>query len=174
MHNVHFYSQYDESVPADWRDRSCGIVCLQMALAARSSSRLTISDLIKEALTIEGAYQESIGWSHTGLVLVAHNHGIPAYQEEFRSRNPHTEENLAHYGVKKIKEELTRGKVILASVRKDFKPEGSPHIILLIGVTSRGFEYHDPAQLDPSHGANQVITEEDFFKSWRRLCIVVG
>ena len=173
MHGVPFYSQYDEGVPEEWRDRACGIVCLRMALASRSSSAFGAYDLIKEAETIE-AYDPKTGWSHRVLVLIAHNHGIPAYQEEFRSREPRAEEQLARHGVKKFKEELARGKTILASVPKGFKPEGSPHLILLTGFGSNGFEYSDPAGTTAANGANLVISEDEFLKHWRRLCVIVG
>ena len=181
MHNVPFYSQYDESVPAEWRERACGIVCLKMALEVYSSASFSMLDLINEGLSIPGAYQEGVGWTHRGLVLLAHNRGVPAYQEEFCSENPKTGQSLEHrqnelirYGVKKFREELMRGKAILASVSKEFTGGTSSHLVLLTEAATGGFKYNDPAKRTSAEGANQFISEDDFQKAWRHLCIVVG
>jgi len=180
MHHVPFYSQYDPSVPAEWRERACGIVCLKMALEVYSSSAFSVMDLINEGQVL-GAYQKDIGWSHRGLVLLAHNRGVPAYQEEFCSEDPrtkqpfeHREHELALHAMKKFKEELTRGKSILVSMKKEFKNHTSSHLVLLTGAGNGGFKYNDPAEQSSSTGSDQFITEADFLKYWRLLCIVVG
>lgn len=178
MHGVPFFSQYDESVPQEWRDRACGIICLKMALKGRSSAAFAVNDLIKEAQAIYASLGQEFdvknGWSHQVLVYIAHNHGIPAYQEEFKSLDPRAEEQLARYGVKKFKEELARGKTILASVLKGFKSDGEMHMVLLMGIRGNDFQYHDPAGTSAEQGANQIISEEEFFKYWRRLSVIVG
>lgn len=180
MRNVPFYSQYDESVPPEWRDRACGIMCLRMAMETYSSSTFAVHDLITEALAVK-AYQESVGWNHQGLVYMAHNRGIPAYQEEFRSLDYRTNEpqvlvqdQLMRHGIRKFKGELARGNIILVSVGKDMKPGGAPHIVLLVAAESGGFRYHDPGKESAAKGANQLILEDDFVKTWRLLSIVVG
>ncbi len=180
MRSVPFYSQYDESVPAEWRDRACGIMCLKMAMETYSSSTFAVHDLITEALAVK-AYQEGTGWNHQGLVYMAHNRGIPAYQEEFKSldyltNEPRTvmQDQLMRHGIRKFKSELSHGNIVLVSVGKDMQAGGSPHIVLLVGAERGGFLYHDPHKETPAQGANQLIQEENFVKAWRLLSIVVG
>jgi hypothetical protein len=184
---VPFYSQYDDVTLSDWKSRSCTIVCLKMALEFFSKEAVPTSDeLIKEGLFI-GAHS-SVGWSHQGVSLVAHNHGVPAYLEEFK--NKHIDFSKAHvrdgnhgsffdsYGIEKIKRELGKGNLVTVSVLRNLVQGGSFHTILLTGFEEGegeigGFYFHDP-DTSLQKRENAFIPTPEFIKIWRRFAIFIG
>lgn len=67
------FKNFDEA--KYWERSSCGILCLKMAMDAYISSNSKkmsprIHDLIKKGVEI-GAYDDSLGWKHDGLVRLA-------------------------------------------------------------------------------------------------------
>ncbi|MBP9669047.1 MAG: C39 family peptidase [Candidatus Pacebacteria bacterium] len=176
-----FFSQYDVSIPEEWRNRACGIAALKMAL--RDMHQGTMSELLQEALGM-GAWQEEGGfWVHQRLAILAHHHGLPAYNEEFRSETkdaldvpfplPH-HEALGRYGLDKLKAHVAGGKAVLVSVPKHFEAGGSFHMVLLTGFADGHFLYNDSAYHAAEEGEHRRIELEEFFKHWRRLAIFTG
>lgn len=64
-----------------WERSSCGVLCLGMAAEYFGMKRST-KELIDQGLVL-GAYTEAAGWSHAGLVKLAHAIGLDAKQQTF-------------------------------------------------------------------------------------------
>ncbi len=177
----HFLSQYDASVPVEWRSRACGVTALKMALGDLHTG--TLKELIEEGVE-RGAWQEPEGyWKHAHLAQLAHHYGLPAYNEEFRDdvrvengmRVPQGHhEALGRYGLDKLKAHVEAGKTVLVSVPKHFEIGGSFHMVLLTGFADGHFVYHDSSYGTEEEGANRRIEREEFFTHWRRLAIFTG
>jgi hypothetical protein len=143
--------------------------------------------LIAEGLLI-GAYDEGVGWNHDGIARLAHNHGLPAYREEFRSitvdagtkarvDSPFAE-SLRATGIEKIKGSLVAGKPVIISTIKRFSEAGKFHSVLLTGFEEEngqlaGFHYHDPESIQDGGGAKRFVSIGTFKEHWRRLAIFV-
>lgn len=185
--DVPFFSQHAPDVPEEWRRRSCGILTLRMALAyfLKEQSIPSAVQLIQEADAIHGWTEQGI--DHEAIIRLAHNYGIPAYREEFRSvaidvenhtftENGHSGELLS-YGMKKLYAALEKGQVVLASVPRKMQEGGTPHAVVITGY-EKGDEttlyYHDPDYLTPEEGAYRVIDEATFKTLWRRFMRVLG
>ncbi len=178
-----FRSQYAPDVPLEWQPRSCAIVCLRMAFDSLNVQALPIKNLIEEGVAING-YDEKAGWRHDALVALAHNHGVPAYREEFKSmtvdsttkvisEGPHAK-SMEVYGLKKITAEIKRGAIVCASVTAGFGSNKDSHIIVLAEVLANGLYYYDPSGKTAEEGAHQFTTTEYFLSHWKKLAIFVG
>lgn len=160
--DISFLSQYDESIPESWRPRACSVTNLYMVLSFfNATENVTIVSLIQEGESI-GAYGPR-GWIHEGIVRLAHNHGMHAYAQEFRSAHKGIEKKLAVEGIEKIKEMLTKGYPTIVSIQKE---NGSYHTITVIGLSDTGFICHDS-----EIGGDQEIPLETFNLQWRKLAI---
>ena len=157
---VPFLSQYDESISEDWRSRACSVTNLYMVLKSRGVDT-TVQALIEEGESI-GAFGPR-GWTHEGIVRLAHNHGVSAYAQEFRSLDEQKAEALGKKGIQKIHLHLEKGIPAIVSIQKE---NGSFHTITLVGSSENGFLVHDPEEKEPT-----VLEEADFLKRWRRLSI---
>jgi uncharacterized protein YvpB len=172
---VPYYSQYKEVTDLEWQPKACAITCLKMVLdfeAPNFNTTIpTLDELIQEGVSIN-AYSND-GWIHKGIVFLSHNHGVPAYQEEFRSVNKEFEKNLTEVGISKILKRLEDKKTSMVSVEKDFEKSGSFHQILIVGYEDGNFLYHEPEEKDET-GAFMQVSEERFLAHWRRLAIFIG
>lgn len=184
MLDVPFLAQYANDVPAEWQKRVCGIVSLRMALLyllrTEISAVPSAAELIHEAEVIKG--WSPYGLSHDAVVRMAHNHGVAAYREEFRSvaidhiSNETVEGPLAAqvalYGLRKLHDALRAGYVPIVSVTVDGKSD--THLVPLIGFNADGWYYHDPAEYDASPGAQVFISNTEFERRFRKLVIFIG
>jgi len=176
--SVPFYSQYRDVVDPVWQSRACGGVCLKMALdflAQKCNATIpAIPELIEEAVTHK-AYSTGSGWVHRGMVFLAHNHGIPAYPEEFRSMEGAYAKGLVEYGYNKIIKTVRSERPVIVSIEKGFEDGGSFHQVLIVGEKDDGevLMYHDPEAKDES-GAFREIGREKFCSHWRHFAIFVG
>lgn len=180
---VVFRSQYAPDVPSEWQSRSCAIVCVRMAFDSLGVQAPAVPELIAEGLVIN-AYDERNGWKHDGLVALAHNHGVPAYREEFKSiavdvatktvsEGLHAKD-MEVYGLKKIASEITRGAIVCVSVTAGFGTNTDSHMIVISEVLANGIYYNDPAGKTPEEGEHQFTTTEHFLKHWKRLALFIG
>ncbi len=186
--NVPFYSQNDSSIPEDWKSRSCAIVCLKMCIDAYGEKHealiSSIPELINEGLAIRGEpYTNRVGWNHDAMVWLAHNHGVPAYKEEFRSDSAPVQsgsatpskfsENLRNEGLKRIKDSIERGVPVVVSFLPGFGSKENVHHLVVIGFEeATGFIVHDPSDSSPKEAF--VVSEDIFIKFWRKFAIFVG
>ena len=182
-HAVPYYSQHTHVSRADWKERACTVTCLKMAIEyCTEKETVSIDDLIDEGLLI-GAHTQH-GWDHAGIAILAHNHGVAAYKEEFRaieiniqtkekSKSVH-ENTLREYGCNKLISHLDQGGVAVVSVLRGMHKDGGFHSVLLIGYEKTGdattFIYHDP---DAKFGSksNMSIAKHDFLSLWRSMAI---
>jgi len=146
----------------------------------------SVDALIDEALLLKGWTPE--GWLHDVLSLIAHNHGVASYREEFRSMtadsntqtfslSPFTEEIL-RYGVYKLASHLEANGLAIVSTYKNLDPKESFHTVLLIGVEREeervtGFYYHDPNTL-LGEKENQLAPLSQFLESWRKMAVLLN
>lgn len=158
--SVPFLSQYDESILESWRPRACSVTNLYMVLKS-FGVEVTVSELIEEGESI-GAFG-SRGWTHEGIVRLAHNHGVSAYAQEFRSKDAQIAETLQKKGIQKIRTTLEGGLPVIVSIQKE---NGSYHTITLIEHSEEGFLVHDPEEKEATH-----ISGLEFLKKWRGLSI---
>src|SRR5690606_8315578 len=134
-----------------------------------------------------GGYTEH-GWDHKSLALLSHNHGVPAYAEEFRSVHvdltsksfspSEFEIELEQYGIQKLIEHLRKGRTAIASIRPGLSSGKSIHTILLIGFEEKdgelkGFFFHDPDAPEAPRN-DQFIALPDFRSYWRKMAIFIG
>ena len=182
--SVPYYSQFDAIKIPEWKERGCAVTCLKMCLDfAKPDAIPSIDDLIKEGEIING-YTPNIGWRHEGLVRLAHNHGIPAYPEEFRSVEVNLsdktfskskfEKDLIDKGVLRIRDSIDRSVPAIVSISTNL----GFHQIVIIGYEDNvgevsGFFVHDP---DNRTGEKKevFVTLTDFLKQWRNFAIFVG
>lgn len=158
--SVPFLSQYDESIPEGWRSRACSVTNLYMVLKSRGVDT-TVEALIEEGESI-GAFGPR-GWTHEGIVRLAHNHGVSAYAQEFRSKDAQIAETLQKKGIQKIRTTLEGGLPVIVSIQKE---SGSYHTLTLVERSEEGFLVHDPEEKEATY-----IPEADFLKKWRSLAI---
>ncbi len=181
--NVPFLSQYDDLIHDEWKSRSCTVVCLAMALDALTGEKQDVTALIDEGVRIGGHTEH--GWNHERIAMLAHNHGVPAYREEFRARlvepqgdapSPH-EGMLAAYGLEKMKRFIASGGLVIASVARGLAPGGSYHNVLLVGCGEEqgkdGFCLHDP-DTETGHREEFFLSTQDFASVWRNMAIFIG
>lgn len=183
---VPYYSQFKDIQNPLWKEFGCTITCLAMAVKYFSPEEaLILDDLFEEGILIGGRSEH--GWKHNSIVLLAHNHGIPAYCEEFKSvfvdidnkqflESPHSV-FFTDLGIKKIKQFLENGGLPIVSVLPGLSGGKSIHTIILIGFEVEdgklsGFYYHDP---DSKVGlsSNVFITLPNFLKFWRKMAIFI-
>ena len=166
--NVPYHSQYDPSIPEEWRPRSCGIAALHMALSVKHPGVCQTWDLIQEGLAV-GAYKQGVGWVHSGLVNLAKAHNATGtYRKEFRSWFWKTFSGASTYYLMRA---LKNGKVPIVSLTVAGKTD--THLVPLIGYDNTGFYYHEPAAHSEAEGASHFISYTDFCIRFRRLAIFV-
>jgi hypothetical protein len=187
-YEVPFYSQYDDVTRDEWKSRACTIVCMKMALEfVAGQSAPSADQLLDEGMYI-GAYTKD-GWSHHGVALIAHNYGVPAYLEEFKSvkidlENKKSlpgdfEDSIRDYGILKITQELKKGNLVTVSVLRDLSAGGTFHTVLLVGVEEGqngeilGFYFHDP-DTSKERRIGAFITLSDFLPIWRKFALFIG
>lgn len=187
--DVPYYSQYLDIEDKEWQTRSCGIVSLKMVLDYFSVKEMiktpSCNELLKEGVFINGN-MPAYGWVHESIVLLARNHSLPAFRQEFRSikinlkdgkeEKSEYENKLSEYGIDKIMTSIMSGCPVIVSVYKRFKEKGKFHIVPLIGLEFdddrlKGFYYHEPESFSREDGANKFVSLETFKENWRKMAI---
>ena len=188
--DIPFLSQNDPTIPQEWRDRSCAIVSLKMCMdaygIAHGISVPSVDYLIKEGLAMKGdLYNSIIGWKHDPLIWLAHNHGVPAYREEFRSDTVDVEtgkhepsessEAMLNEGLKRIRDGITRGVPVMISFLPGFGSKSNSHLVVVTGFeegSQKGFYINDPSPESPKE--NAFVSEDEMVLYWRKFAIFVG
>ncbi len=169
--SVPYFSQYVDVQDESRRAQACSITCLKMVLEYYGAAAPSIDELFLEGEAIGGMTDK--GWKQDAIVMLLHNHAVPAYREEFRSVNEEELEKLYNLGERKIIDSLQSSNPVFVSV---FSKNGGYHLVLFIGVeingkNIKGFYYHDPEAHTKEEGKGQFIGIEDFKKGWRRMAI---
>jgi len=194
--DIPYHSQFDEITVPEWKERGCAIACLKMCFDFLEPNKTpSVTDLFAEGqIIIEDMINKGLlkleninahGWPHDVVTLIAHNHGITSYREEFRSidvdiKNKTFSQNineagiLKDKGIQKIRETLENKKPVIVSVMR----KNGPHQIVVVGFednlgTTTGFYINDP---DNRTGEKQGIfmSLSEFSDSWKKFAIFVG
>lgn len=182
-----FCSQYRDITDKHWKDKSCSLCCLWMALKSlKDDFDLSPDELLKEGLYIN-AFIDPGFWKHDKLAILAHNHGLPAYAEEFKSipfgKETKYSDSIRDFGIQKIFDFLKNKEgIVIVSIPKDFIYFDKPHSILIHSVREefngdileQYFIYNDTAKDDEKNGKDLEINIKDFKDKWRRLAIFVN
>lgn len=182
--DVPFFSQYSKEVPEEWRERACGITSLRMVLAhifeATGKDVPNTSSLIEETTAIDG--WEKCGIEHEAIIRLAHNHGVSAYREEWRSvevdpkLKTFVESSFAgpllSFGFDKLRSIISEGRAPIVSISVDDKENS--HLVPLVGATFDGWYYHDPAEHDAKPGNNIFISNDEFERRFRKFAIFIS
>src|SRR3989338_3151752 len=185
--DVPYYSQYNDVESINWQDKACTMTCLKMALDFKTKTDMpSINELITEGHAI-GGYGE-YGWTHQAIVLLSHNYGIPAYQEEFRSVFVDVQEKtfvpskfeseILNEGIVRLKKGKDEMRLPIVSVRRNWEQNGTFHSIIIIGYELKdreisGFYYHDPDTKNEEK-RKQFIPLDKFTSNWRKMAIFIG
>src|ERR1035437_3117425 len=188
--NIPFLSQNDSTIPSEWIERSCAIVSLKMCMDVYAVKHglvmPSLSVLLKEALAMKGGSRSpTVGWKHDSLIWLAHNHGVPAYSEEFRSdhidlktgNNTQSEfsEKIFNEGLERIRDGITRGVPVMVSFLAGFGSKANSHLIVVTGFEDgdkKGFYVNDPSLDSPKE--NVFVPDEEVIKYWRKFALFVG
>ncbi|HEY4516225.1 MAG TPA: C39 family peptidase [Candidatus Paceibacterota bacterium] len=198
--DVPYYSQFKVVENMELQNKACSLVCLKMAIEYYFPDRGQVSaidlfdesEIIQKSMLEKGLITEKVvahGRSHDTIVFVAHNHGLSAYREEFRSIsvNLETHEFLPNSydeyfwarGIEKIKTAIKNNSLVMTSVFPGLSDGKSFHTLLIIGFEEsedgelKGFYYHDSDAVGEPKNA-QFIDLPTFKKFWRRLAIFLG
>lgn len=162
-----------------WRERACGIACVQMLLHAQQGRLIPAGQLIEEAIAL-AAYRPGVGWLHSGLARLLTERGLPAEAKLLSA-----EELIKH---------LLRGGIAILSVTPTLgtvrsSPEARAsrggHLVLCHGfsVPNGKEEHHIPLSelliSDPDHefsnrleGALAPVNQVD--RAWSGRCISIA
>ncbi|HJN62895.1 MAG TPA: C39 family peptidase [Candidatus Paceibacterota bacterium] len=177
--NVPHFSQILDVNDDSWHSRACGVATLAMIIKYYlGNDFFSLDSLIKEGLSI-GGYDKKYGWTHSFLVLLAHNYGLYGYQEEFKSRNKVFEKKLVEGGIEKFKNTLLNNKPVIVSVDVGFRNNKETHLIVLVGVEMekgklKGFYCNDPQSDKRGDGEQEFVDLERFYKFWRKMAIFIS
>lgn len=163
--------QYDQSIKEDWRNRSCTVASLTMILDYFGKT-FKVQEVIEQGLLLKNAYIEGIGWDHRAMVSLAHNNGVQAYNQEFKTLSGDEvsiyDNEFIDFGIKKIEENINKNLPVMTSIFKDFDKNNGPHTIVIVGFDDDNFIYHDPKF---ENGAFMSVSRDVFIQNWRRLCV---
>ncbi len=175
--DVPFYSHLDASDPV-WQDRARSVAALAMLIEYyRPHGIKNLDGLIAEGVAIDAFTQA--GWSHPRLVILAHNYGILAYMEEFRSKNEDYHSVFFDKGLEKILDHLNHQHPVMVSTYRNWTDEQHFNLVVLTGYLSDetgilGFYYSDPDAKSAADGKNKFVDFKTFKSQWRRLVIFMG
>lgn len=176
---VPFYSQKDNVYKKEYKNNSCGIVCVKMVLAFAGKDSGDIDDLVQEGYFVGGT--ESAGWNHETLTRVLRNHGVLAYRQEFKSHtidlenkkgidNQKQTEDFRELGIQKIKGSIDYGFPVITSMKPGFGENGGDHLILVVGYDEGNFYINDPQRKGQEKDPIRVSLEK-FKEYWKGLTI---
>jgi hypothetical protein len=131
------YGAVDAAEYAHWARRSCGVVCIKMAVEGITGfTPQPVMDWVREGLAINGYLTElradrperpiEKGWKHASLAELAQRHGCPAAL-------------IRDVTAADLAAQVRAGRVVIASVSSEMGEDGeitrnSGHLVLVIGV----------------------------------------
>lgn len=158
---VPFYSQFSDISSAKWQKVGCGIASLAMIIEFYVPDVTTVDTLLNDGIDA-GAYVESAGWSHSGLINLSKQYGFTGSSNDFSGLS-------MERAFSKLTTALSHGPV-MASVHYTFDPENPiPHLVVVNGVQDGMVYYNDPAE--PRGGGTVSITQ--FQSAWKKRYIEI-
>ncbi len=158
---VPFYSQFNDISTPSWQKVGCGIASLAMLISYYEKKPVSVDALLEEGISA-GAYLDSDGWIHSGLIKLSQAYGLTGKSH-----------SVADLGMDdafaKLVSELKEGPV-MASVHYTFEPNNPiPHLVVLNGVSDGKVFYNDPAE----SGGGHSLSVEKFEKGWKKRYIAI-
>lgn len=164
-----------------WERSSCGILCLKMAmdgflLAENKSLSFSVAQYIKKGVEI-GAYKDSVGWSHDGLVCLANELGFCAVSREVISAI-------------ELREALKQNFLLIISIKSAFTDKKSlkekilfwkkfgGHLALVVGFEDendelKGFYVHHTSISLERNWPDKFISLARFKQGFTGRCIMI-
>jgi len=157
---VPFYSQFADISNPSWQKVGCGIASLAMLMDYYGSA-VPPDTLLKEGIAA-GAYIESAGWSHAGLIALASSYGLSGETITLY-------EKTSEAAYQALNAAVAEGPV-LVSVHYTFEPTNPiPHLAVITDVSNTHVYYNDPAEVT----GGGVITKEKFQSAWKKRYIEI-
>jgi len=157
--NVPFYSQFEDITSPSWKKVGCGIASLAMIIDYYMPA-IDVDTLLKEGIA-RGAYLQNAGWTYSGLISVAKNHGLNGTTYDFGN----LDSKIAFI---KLSSSLEDGPVVV-SIHYKFEPTNPiPHLVVINGIKDGFLYYNDPA----AKTGELKISSSDFLKAWKKRYIV--
>lgn len=159
--NVPFYSQIADIQLPEWRKKGCGVASLAMLIEFYKPDTVSVNKLLEQGIA-SGAYLQSAGWTHRGLVLLAKKYGLDGNNYDLSKLD-----KTAAFA--RFKDFLKDGPAI-ASVYYKFDPKSPiPHLVVINGIYNDVVYYNDPA----SNAGEKEISVAGFLRGWKKRFIVV-
>lgn len=160
VREVPFYSQFTDITPPEWKKISCGVASLAMLIDYYQPA--VAPDVLLQEGIASGAYIQSAGWSHAGLINLAKKHGLTG------SAVP-----LAHLTMPEAFEALKVAVLegpVMVSVHYTFDPQNPiPHLVVVNAVKGGLVYYNDPAE----EAGGGSISEAQFQSAWKKRYIEI-
>ncbi len=157
---VPFYSQFTDIADPRWQKVGCGVASLAMLIDYYKPT-VSVETLLRDGRAA-GAYLESAGWTHAGLIALAEDYGL-------------TGEAKALYGMSKeaalenLRTVVDEGPVMV-SVHYTFDPQNPiPHLAVITGIDNDYVYYNDPAE---ARGGGK-LTHTKFKAAWKQRYIAI-
>lgn len=163
--NVEYQSQYLDIGDKMDALTACGITCLYITIKTfKTNNELPgLEEMVTEAKQDPTGYVSGVGWAHQYFVDVAKKYGLDAYRKD-------------PFSIKKIKEELDNGKLIISSCNRKFLGRTvSTHMIVVTGYSPDGLYYVDPASITKQQQKDHYLASyKDFEKDYNNRSIIIG
>ncbi len=184
--NIPYLSQHTAATDPYWKPRACAIVCIKLVGDFMfPGSMPSVDDLIHEGETVGGF--SARGWRHDYLAILLRNHGVLAYNQEYRTADAAQApqyvpsvftEQFLEAALLKIIHEIKAGRPVIVSVPGKQGLPTETHMVVVLGIEERdgrvlGLYCHNPDTQSPEEGRNVFISIEDFLSGWRRFCLYV-
>lgn len=159
---VPFYSQFGDISSPTWQKVGCGIASVAMLIDYyRDESRLDVDSLLSEGIR-NGAYDDTAGWSHAGLIALAKSYGLTGESHSLA----HLDASAAFAELESV---LLAGPV-MASVHYTFEPTNPiPHLVVVTKVEGDRVYFNDPAE----SAGNSSIPTKKFMAAWKQRYIEI-
>jgi predicted double-glycine peptidase len=157
---VPFYSQFADISAPEWRKIGCGIASLAMLIDFYEPA-VPVDTLLQQGIT-SGAYIESAGWSHAGLIALAERYGLSGATHSLADRSMSS-------AFADLEDVVSEGPVMV-SVHYTFQPTNPiPHLVVVTGIEDGLVYYNDPAE----KAGGGSISIEQFQSAWKKRYIEI-
>ena len=190
---VPFLSQIDNVSDIDWKEKSCGVVCLAMVIAFYEKKERNIDDFIALGEQVDAYSEEASGWYHHGLCKIANIYGYTAWRrkwylseadiakftEEGRTKadNDAYNQQALKEGIYSIERSLANDIPVIVSMDKEFCDTKESHLVVVTGVERegeelKGFYFHNP-DTRTAIQQNEYAYLDKFAEHWNKRGIFV-
>ncbi|MDP3729423.1 MAG: cysteine peptidase family C39 domain-containing protein [bacterium] len=178
LHVTPHFSQHLHIKDKDWKQKSCGIVCLAMILNYFGKN-IPPEKLLEIGLNFKFSYKgseyfahtPSFNWIHWGLARIAKKFGFQGIVYDWSVNNEVCKKLNKKAAFDKLTKLLEKYP-LMASLNKTFSGKGKGHLIVLTGIDKNRIFYNDPDYKIKKHSCKN-ISKTKFLKHWTKRTIVV-